>query len=105
MGVMVDSPFYLEDGDSTFLRIDGTYLPNYKAFHTQVGIATRFGPEGSGFEPRGGKRFYLLHTRPDRSRGPSSSSTMHTVTLCRGQSGRRVALTTHPHHTPRLRKE
>jgi hypothetical protein len=72
MGARVDSSFYPEDGDSTFPRIVGAYLPNNTGFHTVVGIATRLGPDGSGFEPRGGKRYYLLHTRPDRSWGPSS---------------------------------
>ena len=30
------------------------------------GIANRYGPGGSGFEPGGTKEFYLLNSRPDR---------------------------------------
>jgi hypothetical protein len=41
MGVMIDSSFYPEDGDSTSLWIVDTYLPNYAMFHTVVGMATR----------------------------------------------------------------
>ena len=41
MGARVDSSFYPEDGDSTFLLIVAAYLPNCTGFHNVVGTTTR----------------------------------------------------------------
>jgi hypothetical protein len=46
----------------------------------------------------------ILRARPDRSWGLPSTWTMGTLSLKRGYSGRDVALTTHPHLAPRLKK-
>ena len=66
-------------------------------------IPIRYGLDGPGFEPRWGRDFFLsvktgLEAHP-------TSCTMGTGYLSRGQSGRGVALTTHSHLAPRLKKE
>jgi hypothetical protein len=64
-----------------------------------VGIATHYGLNGPGIEFRAGARFSAtLQTC-------SASCTMDNGSLSRGQSGRGMALTTHLHLAPRLKKE
>ena len=63
--------------------------------HSVTSVATRYGLEGPGFEPRWGWGFPY----PPR---PSLGPTMGTWFPSRGSSGRVVALTTHPLPAPRL---
>ena len=67
-----------------------------------VGIATRYGLDGSGIESRCGRDF------PHPSR-PALGLTQLAIKWVpghsRGSSGRRVAPTTHSHLAPRLKKE
>ena len=46
------------------------YVFWYKDRGILVGIATCYGLDGSGFEPRWGKKFCVLHTHSDRPWGP-----------------------------------
>jgi hypothetical protein len=72
---------------------------------SSVGIATRYGLDGLGSNPSGGggARFSgLVHTGYE---GYPASYTTGTGSLSRGLSGRGLALTTHPHLAPRLKKE
>jgi hypothetical protein len=62
-------------------------------------LATGWASRGSN--PSGGE---IFRTRPDQSWDHPASYTMGTCSFCRGQSGRGVALTTHPHPAPRLKK-
>jgi hypothetical protein len=70
--------------------------------NSSVSIATRYGLGGPGIESRWGARL------PAPSRpvlGLSQPSIQWVLGLSRGWSGRGVALTTHPHIAPRLKKE
>ena len=69
---------------------------------SSVGIANRYGLDGPGIEFRSGQHF-PHPSRPDL--GPTQIPTQWVPGLSRGQSDRGVALTTHPHLEPRLRKE
>jgi hypothetical protein len=64
-----------------------------------VRIATRYGPDGSGFESLGGEIFPI---RPDRTRVHPASCTKGTGSLSRRESGLGVALKTHPRLVPKL---
>jgi hypothetical protein len=70
---------------------------------SSVGIATRYGLDGSGDRFTMGARFFAaVQTGPGAH---PASYTMGTGSLPRGYSGRGVELTTHPHLVPRLKKE
>jgi hypothetical protein len=64
-----------------------------------VSIATRYELDCPGIESRWGRDFLHL-SRP--ALGPTQPPIQWVPGLSRGQSGRRVALTTHPHLVPRL---
>jgi hypothetical protein len=66
-----------------------------------VGIATRYGLEGSGIESRWGE---IFRTYPDRLRDPPSLLYNGYRLFPRGEGGRGVMLTTHPVLVPKLRK-
>ena len=69
-----------------------------------VGIATGYGLDGPGIESRwGGARF----SAPLQSGHGAhlASCTLGAGCLSKGESGKGVALTTHPYLAPRLRKE
>ena len=74
---------------------------------TQVGrdsavdIATRYGMDGPRIESRWGRDFPHL-SRP--ALGPTQPPIQRVPGLSRGKSGRGVALITHPHLPPRLKK-
>jgi hypothetical protein len=70
--------------------------------HSSVGIAIRYGLDVSGIETRW-RRVFPDPFRPDL--GPTQLTVPAIPGFSRGQSGRGVALTTHPHLAPRLRKE
>jgi hypothetical protein len=90
------------------LRTGHLYLPgNISSSHccwsrdSSVGIATRYGLEGPGFESRWGE---IFRNYPDRLRGPSSLLYNGYRSFPGGKGGRGVVLTTHPLLVPRLRK-
>ena len=69
---------------------------------SSVGIATRYGLDGPGIESRWGRDF------PHLSRlalEPTHPPIQWVPGISRGEAGGGVALTTHPHLAPRLRKE
>jgi hypothetical protein len=47
------------------------YVFWYKGRDISVGIATCYGLDGSGFEPRWGKKFCVRHTHSDRPWSPA----------------------------------
>ena len=67
-----------------------------------VGIAIRYGLDDLGIESRWEARFSV----PVQT-GPEAYPASYTMGTCssQGSSGRSVALTTHPHLAPRLKKE
>ena len=65
---------------------------------SSVGIATRYGLEGPGIESRW-RRNFPHHSRP--ATRPTQPPVQWVKGLSRGQSGRGVVLTTHPHLVPR----
>ena len=67
-----------------------------------VGIATSYGVDGPGTESRGERLSAPVQTGTGAH---PASYTMGTGFLSWGQSGRGVALTTHPQLAPRLKKE
>ena len=82
----------------TFERLKVFYSLHYTYVYivcrdSSFGIATRNGLDGSGFKSRWGE---IFRTRPDCPWGPPSL-------LYNGYRG--VALSTHPHLAPRLKKE
>ena len=74
----------------------------YKTYRdSSVGIATCYGLDGTGIESRWGRDF----PRPSKlSLGPTQPIKC-ALGLSRGEGCRVVALTTHPHVVPRLKKE
>ena len=61
---------------------------------SSVGIATRYGLDGPGIESRWGGDF----PHPSRpTLGPTQPPVQWVPGLSRGESGRDVVLTTHPH--------
>ena len=72
--------------------------------HSVVGTATHYGLDGSGFELRWGPGFSLpVQKCPGGS--PTLLHNRYLGVFPDGLSGRGVALTTHPHPAPRLKKE
>ena len=69
---------------------------------SSVGIATRYRLDSRKSNPGGGE---IFSTRPDRSSAHPASYIMGTGSLSRGLSGKGVALVTHHHLEPRLKKE
>jgi len=67
-----------------------------------VGIASRYGMNGPGIESRLGRDFPHL-SRP--ALGSTQPPVQWVTVLYQGSTGRGVALTTHPHLAPRLKKE
>ena len=67
-----------------------------------VGIATRYGLGGPGNESRQGE---IFRTRVDRTWIPPSLLYNRYRAFPRGKLARGVALTTHPHLAPMLKKE
>jgi hypothetical protein len=68
--------------------------------NSSVSRATSYGLDGPGIESRWGRDF--SHTsRP--ALGPTQPPVQWVPGLSRGQSGRGVVVTTHPHLTPRSR--
>jgi len=77
------------------------YLPGMWR-DSSVGIPTCYGPDCPGIETRWGRGF----PRPSRpALRPTQSPTHWVPGLFQRVSGRGVALTTHPHLKPRLKKE
>jgi hypothetical protein len=72
------------------------------AVDSSVGIATCYGLNGQGIESRWGRDFRSVQSGPEAH---PASFAMRTGSLFRGQNGRSVALTTHSHLAPRLKKE
>jgi hypothetical protein len=69
---------------------------------SSVGIATRYGLDGPGIESRWGRDF----PHPPRpAPGPTQPPKRWVPGVSRGKAARRVALFTHTHLAPRLRKE
>jgi hypothetical protein len=67
-----------------------------------VGIATRYGLGGPGNESRWGE---IFRTRVDRPWGPPSLLYNRYRVFPGGRVARGMALTTHPHLAPMLKKE
>ena len=67
-----------------------------------VNIATPYGLDGLGSNLSGGRDF-LHPSRP--ALGPTQPHIQWVPGLSREKRGRGVALTTHPHLAPRLKKE
>ena len=63
-----------------------------------IGIATRYGLDGLGIESRWGENF---RTRTDQPWGPPSLLYNGYWVFPRGEGGRGVTLSTHPHLLPR----
>jgi hypothetical protein len=74
----------------------------YRSRDSSVGIATRYGLDGPRIESRWGARF-SASVQTCRGAHPAFY-TMGKGSLSQGYSGRGVALITHPHLAPRLRK-
>ena len=70
--------------------------------NSAVGIVTRYGIYGPGVESRCGRGF-PLPSRP--ALGPTQPPLRCVLGHSRRYKGRGVALTTHPHLSPRLKKE
>jgi hypothetical protein len=68
-----------------------------------VGIATPYGLDGVGIESCWGERDFPHSFRPVL--GPTQPPIQWVRGHSRGLGGRVVALTTHPHPAPRLKKE
>ena len=66
----------------------------YQEPRNVVGIATRYGLEGPGIESRWGQDFPHLSRPAPR---PTQPPGQRVPGLSRGQGGRSVVLTTHPH--------
>jgi hypothetical protein len=67
-------------------------------YNSVVGIVTRYGLEGPGIESWWGRDFPHLSRRAAR---PTQPPVKLVPGLSRGQGGRGVVLTTHPHLVPR----
>jgi hypothetical protein len=63
----------------------------------------RYGLDGPGIECRWGDE--IFHTHPDSQWGPPRLSTVGTLSLSLGQSGRGTKSATHTYLAPRLKKE
>ena len=87
---------------SSVLNVFGQPCQHLHGPGSSVGVATRYGLDGPGIESRWGRDF-LYPSRP--ALGPSQPPIHWVPGLSRVQSGWGVALTTHPHLAPRLRKE
>jgi len=73
-----------------------------KGRDNSVGIATRYGLDGPGIKSRWGRDF----PHPSRpALGTTQPPVQRETGLARGERGRGVALTTHPHLASRLGKE
>jgi hypothetical protein len=63
--VLHNSSLSAPSSQSATFSTNPNTIHKYKDRDITVGIATRYGLEGSRFEGGGSKRFSLLHTRPD----------------------------------------
>jgi len=72
--------------------------------NSEVGIATLYRMDGPGIKILLGGGWFSPPVR-NVPGAYSASDTVGTTYLSRGQSGRSVALTTHPHLAPKLKKE
>jgi hypothetical protein len=70
--------------------------------NSSAGIEIRYRLDGPGIKSRCGEAFLI---RPDRPCGPPSLLYNRYRVFTGGKSGHGVALTTHPHLAPRLKKE
>jgi hypothetical protein len=92
---------YPRIGDAFAAVLQGTRELG-KSRDSSVGVATRYVLDGPGIESRWGRDF----PQPSRpALGPTQPPIQWAPDLCRGQSGRGVALTTHPNLAPRLKEE
>ena len=84
------------------VQIHAVYRSSVWTAIAPVGIATRYGLDGPGFQFQWGK----VSTFPSRpSLGPTQLPIPQVPSLSREYSGSGVALTTHPYLAPRLKKE
>ena len=72
------------------------------SWDSSVGIATRYRLDGPGIESRWGVKL-SAPVRPVL--GPTQPPIQWVAVPFRGKSGRGVALATHPHIAPRLKKD
>jgi hypothetical protein len=77
----------------------------YVGRDSPVGIANRYGLDRPGIESRGGGGGEILPPQPDWPGSPHNHLNNWYRLFPGGKSGRGVALTTHPHLAPRLRRE
>jgi hypothetical protein len=79
----------------------GSYKQS-KGRDSSVGIATRYGMGGPRIECRWSE---ILCSHPDRPWGPPNLLHNRDMSRSRGLGCRGVALTTHPHLAPKLKKQ
>ena len=101
-GVSHRSSNLINDINEARTMISQPHLELFVGRDSLVGIATRYGLDGPGIESRWGQNFPPLSRRALR---PTQPPIQCVPGLSRRQSGRGVALTTHPDLAQRLKKE